>query len=352
MSSNNNISLTIVMPFFNRGKLVGEMIESVLKNDFQDYELLAVDDGSSPETVAYINRFTEKSSRIRIIKRTEQPKGATTCRNIGLREAKGEYIIFFDSDDYITPTCLHKRIEAIKKHPNMDFIVFPSGVYNNGRILAKATKDIYGYQIHKDDVASFCKRILPFVVVNNIYRTKSLKTNNIQWDVNLKSLQDCDFNVQAITAGLRYCYEEASPDYGYRLEDSGNSISKNINTKAHYESNLHSIEKLYDMVQSAFGHKYDKDLYDGALYLFNSIMSNGIDFDFTNRLSEIINKRSSFYGFMASCKFKSARLLCKFIPSRLARQIVMGTFIIGRIKSDKRILHKKKDVFNKCLNHT
>lgn len=332
---NNNIQLTIVMPFFNRGNLVGEMIESILKNGFQDYELLAVDDGSSPETVSYINSLAEKDSRIRIITRNELPKGAPTCRNIGLREAKGEYIIFFDSDDYITPSCLQTRIDTIKRQPDMDFIVFPSGVYIEGKFITNTTKDLYGYHIHKDDIASFCRRILPFVVVNNIYRTEALRANNIQWDTNLKSLQDCDFNVQAIIAGLRYGYAKVAPDYGYRTENSGDSVSRGIITKAHYESNLHSINKLYGLIQNHFGHKYDRELYEGALFLFNNIMSRGIDFDFATRLSKIISRGNTFYGFIAKCRFKFAYLLCHLLPSRLARQIVMGTFIIRRLWKEK-----------------
>lgn len=347
----NNTQLTIVMPFFNRGNLVGEMIESILRNDFHDYELLAIDDGSSPETVSYINSFAEKDSRIQIITRNELPKGAPTCRNIGLREAKGEYIIFFDSDDYITPSCLQKRIDIIKKRPDMDFIVFPSGVYIDGKFITDIPKDIYGCHIHKDDIASFCRRILPFVVVNNIYRTEALRAKNIQWDTSLKSLQDCDFNVKAITAGLKYDYAKVAPDYGYRTEGAGNSVSRGIITKAHYESNLYSINKLYGLIQNHFGHKYDRELYEGALFLFNNIMSRGIDFDFATKLSEIISNRNTFYGFIAKCRFKSTSLLCYLFPPRLARQIVMGTFLIGRLwkerNTKKRIAKYMKTIITK-----
>lgn len=69
-----NILLTIVMPFFNRKELVGEMLKSVLANDFQNYELLAIDDGSTKDTIDYVVEFARQYKQIRIITRTKSQK--------------------------------------------------------------------------------------------------------------------------------------------------------------------------------------------------------------------------------------------------------------------------------------
>lgn len=335
------------MPFFNRKELVGEMIESIISNDFKEYELLAVDDGSTPETVRYIETFAEKDSRIRIITRTDLPKGAPTCRNIGIKEAKGEYLIFFDSDDYITPSCLRTRVEAISRHPELDFMVFPSGTYTDGKFNPKATKFVYGHPVYKDDIAGFCRRTLPFVVVNNIYRTEVLRQRNILWDSNLKSLQDCDFNVQCIVSGLRYGYAATAPDYGYRIEERGNAVSGNITTQAHYDSHLHSIEKIYSTVRTAYGNKYDHDLYCGILYLFNNIMTSGINFTFASQLANLICKYSRLYGIMLHVRFSLCHILSYILPPRLARQIPFGFFIIAHIAKEKKLQAKIRDIIEK-----
>lgn len=333
------------MPFFNRKELVGEMIKSIQNNSFRDYELLAIDDGSAHDTVTYIKAFADKDNRIRIIPRDETPKGAPTCRNIGLREAKGEYTIFFDSDDYITPSCLQTRIDAIRLRPDLDFMVFPSGTYTDGVFNSRATQFVYGHPVYHDDIAGFCRRTLPFVVVNNIYRTKAIINKGIRWDINLKSLQDCDFNVQCLTAGLKYAYSNAIPDYGYRIEERGEeAVSKKITTKAHYESHLHSIEKIYSTIQTAYGHKYDHDLYCGVLYLFNNIMTSGIDFDFARQLASQISKCSRLYGTMLHMRFAACRALSHIVSPRLSRQIPFGFFIVAHLAKERRMQAKVRDI--------
>ena len=82
------------MPVFNRKNLVAIMLDSILTNDFNDYEVLAVDDGSDEDTIALLNEYQNKDNRIKLIQRTELPKGATKCRNIGIDKAQGEYIFF------------------------------------------------------------------------------------------------------------------------------------------------------------------------------------------------------------------------------------------------------------------
>ena len=156
--------LSIVMPVFNRTGLVREMMESIKANSFQDWELIAVDDGSERETLNFLDESAAGDPRIRVFMRTELPKGPLTCRNIGFENARGQYIVFFDSDDYITPDCLGNRVRCMEQNPDLDFMVFPAGEYVDGRIDCDTLFYSYGYQINKDDIKAFCRRILPFVV--------------------------------------------------------------------------------------------------------------------------------------------------------------------------------------------
>ncbi|MGM9710377.1 MAG: glycosyltransferase family 2 protein [Prevotella sp.] len=333
----NRPTLSIIMPVFNRSELVATMIDSILANSYNDYELIAVDDGSEQDTLDMLSRYQEKDPRIKIICRTEQPKGATKCRNIGMDYAQGEFLIFFDSDDIITPSCLDERVKSIRQRPDVDFLIFPSCTYYDNSLHTSDSKFVFGYKLHDDDVAYFCQRLLPFVVVNNIYRTKSLKENNVRWDEQLKSLQDCDFNIQSIIKGLKYDYIITFPDYGYRIDDRGNAVSAGIITKKHYTSNLHSISKLYEMVQGKYGHKYDRALYKGVLYTFNLIMTNGIDHDFTKELTKLVKSRSPKYGRLLSIRFYICKLLGSFMSSRHSRQLTMAGFILGRLYTEKKL---------------
>ena len=163
-------SLSIIMPVFNHLDEVRTMIDSVLANDFQSWELLAVDDGSEEDTLQLLERYAEADSRIRVVRRDRQPKGAQTCRNIGLEMARGKFVIVFDSDDYIAPYCLRQRVEMMQKRPELDFMVFPSGVYVDNRFVTAPHPYDFGYRVAEDDVKMFASRRLPFIVWNNIYQ--------------------------------------------------------------------------------------------------------------------------------------------------------------------------------------
>ena len=76
--------------------------------------------------------YFAKDERMHYLHRNREPKGPQTCRNIGLENARGEFIIFFDSDDQVFPFTLKKRVEALRSREDLDFMVFPSGVLFNG----------------------------------------------------------------------------------------------------------------------------------------------------------------------------------------------------------------------------
>ena len=328
MNINNIPRLSIVMPFFNQKEMVEEMINSILANDFQNWELLAIDDGSTQETIGYLHHFTN-DSRIRIVHRDREPKGAQTCRNIGLNMAKGDYIVFFDSDDYIPPYCLKQRIAQIEARPELDFMVFPSGSYNNNTFSEEGSY-IFGYRKYEDDLKAFIQRTLPFTVWTNIYRTEALRHHEMVWDTNILSLQDSDFNIQALLHGLCYRYAEAKPDYGYRTIGNTSSISKKIANNTQINSHLYFLNKQYTEIQRVYASKYNKDLYRFALLVYTSMQYDGFNYSFARRIAEIVYCHDKYRGFSLYCKVKLSSILTTFLPSKLARQIPLPLFLIRK----------------------
>lgn len=105
--------VSIIMPSWNTGKYISESIQSVLAQTYTNWELIIVDDCSTDNTDEVIANFCDK--RIRYLKNT-QNSGAALTRNRALREAKGEWIAFLDSDDIWLPEKLEKQIEFMKKN--------------------------------------------------------------------------------------------------------------------------------------------------------------------------------------------------------------------------------------------
>lgn len=132
-----NPAVSIVTPVYNRPKLVCSTIDSVMQQAFPNWEHIVVDDRSTDNTWQVISEYSQKDDRILTLKRDREPKGAQTCRNIGLNHAKGKYIVLLDSDDILMPFCLEQRMDFVAKHPNIDLAVFPKNIkkYNLNNLL-------------------------------------------------------------------------------------------------------------------------------------------------------------------------------------------------------------------------
>lgn len=328
-----SVLLSIIMPVFNHTDDVALMIDSIVANDFQQWELIIVDDGSDLPTLNMLKRYVNADDRMRLIERYRQPKGAQTCRNIGLQEAHGKYCVVFDSDDYIAPYGLRQRVEHMQKRADLDFMVFPSGVFVNGTFVTDAHPYAFGYKFARNDVEMFARRRLPFIVWNNIYRTESLRSRHMMWDDKLLSLQDADFNISAIAAGLKYDYatSDVLPDYGYRIVNTS-SISKNISTDRHVESLVYANDKMYEKVQSMVGHKLDGALYDGTMNIYNANMTGtGINRKLANMLATSLHKRHSKYATLLKIQISLTILLEKVLPRKVARQIPVASYLVRKI---------------------
>jgi len=339
--------LSIVMPVFNHAELTRYMIESIRANDFMAWELLVVDDGSDSDTISVLNALAASDDRLQILHRNRLPKGAQTCRNIGFEHVCGEYVIFFDNDDYVLPYCLRSRVMALQARPELDFMVFPSGVMTDNTYRAEASEYSFGYRIHTDDTSAFARRLLPFVVWNNIYRTQSLRNVGICWDEQLLSLQDADFNMQSLLAGLRYDYFRGIPDFGYRIDASNGSVSKKQRSKEHQESTLYAMEKFYRMLSAHHGSNYHSALFFGVLTYYNRIMTNGIDEDYAMRMVRLVRRYSPIYGLLFHIGLQTSLLMERILPRKMARQIPMTLHLI-----DYRYrIHQKISKIQK-LQHT
>lgn len=103
---------SIVIPCYNKEDFIAETIHSVLEQDFNDYELIIVDDGSTDSSVNIINSFDD--SRIKLLKKING--GVSSARNYGIKNATGKYIAFLDADDIWNLTHLSSAYELIEKN--------------------------------------------------------------------------------------------------------------------------------------------------------------------------------------------------------------------------------------------
>lgn len=189
---------SIILPIYNVEKYLCECIDSILKQNFSDYEIILVDDGSTDSSPQICDEYEKKDSRVKVIHKKNG--GLSDARNHGTDIAQGNYIIYIDSDDYvITKTFLmdiYKKIELEKS----DIILYKfSKYYDHNNLLegcnfSLCTNDTHNpaellYELVKKDayygmawIKAFSKEI---IIKNEIKFEKNLLGEDMDWYFNL-----------------------------------------------------------------------------------------------------------------------------------------------------------------------
>jgi len=326
--------VSIIIPVFNRYELVKIMIDSIVVQTYKNWELLLVDDGSTDGTVLKIEDYIKDKEKIFLIKRDREEKGAPVCRNIGLKKAMGEYIVFFDSDDVVSDICLEQRVAYLKAHNNLDAAVFPARHFQKS--INEKDGLLNGIPIFKDDLAEFLNSNLPYIVWNVIFRKKSLIEAQVFWDEKLLSLQDADFNIQCIIKGLHIGYAvNPQVDYFARAENN-NSISAAIFKQSRFDSHLYFVEKQFQSLSSLGKRKYHKDLYSRLVYTY-LLMAVNYSEDHVKKLVDLARKYNcNRKKFTALVKFHHFLVKNVGLNVNIANDIAFPLFVLTKRRSSYR----------------
>ena len=108
--------ISVVIPLYNKEKQIINTLQSIFRQTYQDFEIVVINDGSTDNSVAEVERIQDP--RIRLI--NQQNTGVSVARNRGIQESKGEYIALLDGDDEWMPDYLKTQIELAQKYPECD----------------------------------------------------------------------------------------------------------------------------------------------------------------------------------------------------------------------------------------
>jgi glycosyltransferase involved in cell wall biosynthesis len=107
--------VSVILPTYNRASTLGRAVDSVLKQTFDDFELIIIDDGSTDESDAVLRAYTN-DGRVRVIRQARNT-GCAEARNVGVTASSGLYLAFQDSDDEWLPDKLEKSVAALEALP-------------------------------------------------------------------------------------------------------------------------------------------------------------------------------------------------------------------------------------------
>lgn len=126
------IFFSVIIPVYNRAHLLGETIDTVLAQSYPRFEIIIVDDGSTENIRSALDAKFSNESRLRYFRKQNEERGA--ARNFGLGQAKGDYAVFFDSDDFMKPNYLEILHKIIAENPGVSLFAAKYNYDNNGKI--------------------------------------------------------------------------------------------------------------------------------------------------------------------------------------------------------------------------
>jgi len=201
--------VSIILPTFNREKLLVRAINSVLNQTIQNWELIIVDDGSTDNTFEVVNSYLQKQENIRYIKHSN--RRPPLSQNVGIISSVGKYISFLGSDDEYKPTYLEERINFLQTHSNVDLI--HGGVEIIGHPFVKDKNDL-SKEIHLSEC-----------VIGGTFFGKRKVFFELDGFKNLKYSDDSDFFERALQ---KFKIEKVDfPTYVY-YRDTPDSICSNM----------------------------------------------------------------------------------------------------------------------------
>ncbi len=115
-----DLSVSVVIPAYNAAGTIGETLESVLAQSHGSWEAVVVDDGSTDSTAETVRRFAQRDARIRLISQANAGEGG--ARNTGVAEARFDWLLFLDADDWISPRHLERMTAELRAHPDLDAV--------------------------------------------------------------------------------------------------------------------------------------------------------------------------------------------------------------------------------------
>lgn len=212
--------ISIIIPNYNKGRFIGSTIESVIGQTSSDWELIIVDDGSTDNSLVICERYTE-NPKIKVIRRDRLPKGANTCRNIGLINASGDFVLFLDSDDLIAPHCIERRFKYIQQFPDANFCIFPIGNFTQ---TIGDSKYIWKTSTGNNHLKNFLSHDLPWQTSSPLWRKEYLLQNK-GFNESYARLQDVELHSRILLQStVKYRISSLKePDCYYRISNDRHS---------------------------------------------------------------------------------------------------------------------------------
>lgn len=264
------MKFSVIIPVYNVEKYLDECVHSVLAQDFQDYEIILVNDGSTDNSGKKCDVYAEKYSQIKVIHK--ENGGLSDARNFGIKEAKGDYLIFLDSDDFWQGKNIFLDINQIIEREKPDLILYGLTFYYGDEVFAPF--DFTKEKVINNDFVEQSKYLISdnkygFYACNKIVK-RDIILNNDLFFIKGRLSEDMPWNYELVNY-IKTFSIYSSNFYFYRQNRDG-QITQTINPKNVKDIEIVLLENLPKLTNQDvlydFKIKYLFYTYQCLLYVF------------------------------------------------------------------------------------
>lgn len=203
--------VSIIIPAYNYGHFIKQSLDCVLAQTYQNWECLVIDDGSTDNTWDIVSSYLSRDRRFKYIYQTNE--GASSARNLGLRNSAGKYIQFLDADDLIENRKIELQLNYLEAHTEID-IVYGSGYYfsigESNDDLSPVWREALTWmpEIHGSGQSSLLALIeRPFIIHSPLVRRSVIESVGY-FKEDLRSCEDWHFWIRCAMQGKSFSYED------------------------------------------------------------------------------------------------------------------------------------------------
>lgn len=228
----NTPKISLIVPVYNVEHDLSRCLDSIIHQTYSNFELLLIDDGSTDKSRAICTTYAKCDNRIRVFHK--QNTGVSATRNIGLQNAKGEWICFVDSDDIIELNYLQTFIDLLEKY-DADCYITSCKVSSKGncRSIILEEKIFSQHDINKA-IIYLRQNCLFGVPWNKLFKTNIIRNNYLLFNENFSSYEDEIFVLQYLTYSKCIC-TSPKDTYIYYTNNTNSLSRKYIEIYTHFK---------------------------------------------------------------------------------------------------------------------
>lgn len=218
--------VSIIIPAYNSSKTIERCIRSIFKQDFQDYEIIVVNDGSKDNTGEILDQLAQQDNRLKVIHKKNG--GVSSARNTAFEHISGEYVQFMDADDLIPKGSTKALVKTMETY-NVDMVIgdYYRVVEKTITLIKGISKDkVLSIQDYAEEIMNTPRDFYYGVLWNKLYKASIIKEYRLRMDDSISFCEDFVFNTEYLNHS-QTVKALKMPVY-YYIKNPGSLCTKNL----------------------------------------------------------------------------------------------------------------------------